>query len=345
MEKKIKEADNLIRQGKSSLAVIVIKDVLKEAPEDPYSHYLLGIARMKCLRFFLAKRAFEKANQLLPNKAENLRSLGWVKVMLGQLEEGRKDLREAISLDLVNPLAYIDLAMSYFHYFDFEEGKQWLERALSLAPEDQFLLDNAKIAKKLEKEFLNYPNKERQKMKKEKLNQKFQKFLRISTLQDYYAGKPLAQDEAEEVREEARLNGADALILTSKQEIGVASVRKLNKIAQKKEIIKKREEIEKEFSRLLKETSSPFSVEHIEDIIYHEKDNDDMMKIIAMFDRGSDISELENILELTNDAWNYFPHKILDGLSPAEKILAYMGKEKKTKGRAIIKPQKLTEKR
>lgn len=329
MENKIKEADNLIRQGKSSLAVIVIKDALKESPEYPYLHYLLGIARMKCLRFFLAKRAFEKANQLLPNKAENLRSLGWVKVMLGQLDEGRKDLRAAISLDLVNPLTYMDLAMSYFHYFDFQEGRQWLERALSLAPEDQSILNNAKIAKKLEKEFLEYSDKERQKMKREKSNQEFQKFLRISALQDCYAGKALAQDEAEEVREEARLNGADASVLTSEQEAEIVSVRKLNKISQKGRVVKKREEIEREFSRRLKKISSPFGVEHIKDIIYYEKDDDDLMKIISIFDQGGGAKELDQILEIVNDAWNYFPHKSLDGLCPMDKIWEYKNRHKK----------------
>lgn len=329
MEKKIKEADNLIRQGKSSLAVIVIKDALKEAPEYPYLYYLLGIARMKCLRFSLAKMALEKANQLLPNKSENLRSLGWVKVMLGQLEEGRKDLREAISLDLVNPLAYMDLAMSYFHYFDFQEGRQWLERALSLTPEDQFILNNAKIANKIEREFLRRPNKERQKMKKEKLDQEFQKFLRISALQDYYAGKPLTRDEAEEIREEARLNGSGASILTSEQEMEIASVKKLDKTSQKKEIIKKCKETERELSRLLKKINSPFSIEHIKDIIYREKDDDDLVKIISIFDRGGGVKELEQILEIVNDAWNYFPHKNLGSLCPMDKILEYKDRYKK----------------
>ena len=58
MEEEIKKADDLMRKGKSSLAVSIIKDALKETPEDPYFHYLLGIARMKCGRLFLAKRAF-----------------------------------------------------------------------------------------------------------------------------------------------------------------------------------------------------------------------------------------------------------------------------------------------
>ena len=52
-----------------------------------------------------------------------------------------------------------------------------------------------------------------------------------------------------------------------------------------------------------------------------------MMKVVAMFDRGGDASELENVLELVSDAWNYFPHKALGGLSPADKTLEYRNKK------------------
>ena len=80
---------------------------------------------------------------------------------------------------------------------------------------------------------------------------------------------------------------------------------------------------------MLEETESDFSLEDVKDVIFYEEDNDDMQKIIAMFDRGGDVSELSNILELVSDAWNYFPHKIINGLSPAEKLLEYQNKQKK----------------
>ncbi len=35
-------------------------------------------------------------------------------------------------------------------------------------------------------------------------------------------------------------------------------------------------------------------------------------KYIKIIDRGGDASELSNILELVSDAWNYFPHKLLE---------------------------------
>jgi len=97
----------------------------------------------------------------------------------------------------------------------------------------------------------------------------------------------------------------------------------------KQQIIERQKEIEQELIEMLKKTKSPFSLEHIKDIVFHEKEQDDMTKIMAMFDRGGDASELSNILELVSDAWNYFPHKILNGLSPAEKLLEYENKQNK----------------
>ena len=62
-----------------------------------------------------------------------------------------------------------------------------------------------------------------------------------------------------------------------------------------------------------------------------------MMKVVAIFDgstslttgRGGDASELSNVLELVTDAWNYFPHEVLGGISPAEKLLEYQEKQNK----------------
>jgi len=99
-------------------------------------------------------------------------------------------------------------------------------------------------------------------------------------------------------------------------------------IESKQQILERRKEIEQELVDMLKKTKNPFSLEHIKDIIFHEEDNDDMQKVIAIFDRGGDTSELSNILELASDAWNYFPHKIINGLSPAEKLLEYQNSKK-----------------
>ena len=94
------------------------------------------------------------------------------------------------------------------------------------------------------------------------------------------------------------------------------------------QILQRRKEIEQEILDMLKETESDFTLDHVQDVIFHEEDNDDMTKVVAMFDRGGDASELSNVLELVTDAWNYFPHKVLGGISPAEKLLEHHNKTK-----------------
>ncbi|MFH0791715.1 MAG: hypothetical protein V1905_00675 [bacterium] len=340
MEEEIMQADNLMRQGKSSLAVTIIKEEIKETPENSYLHYLLGIARMKCGRFFLAKIALEKANQLSPRHTENLRSLGWVKVMLGQLDEGRNDLREAIGLDLMNPLAYIDLAMSYFHYFDFKEGNEWLERGQSLAPKDPFILSNVKMMKEIEKDYLGCSANDLQEMRKEKLDRRVQLSSRISILESYSFKKPLTKDEAGEIREEARLNGLPISVVSEEDERKIIGAKNKSNSLKVKEILRKRNEIEKKLSNILKEINNPLTLGQIRDIIYREKNDNELTKIIQVFDRGQSIKELNRIFEIINDAWNYFPHKCLDGLCPMEAILKHNRTENQTINRLKKSPPK-----
>src|SRR3989338_7409291 len=94
-------------------------------------------------------------------------------------------------------------------------------------------------------------------------------------------------------------------------------------------LLDRRKEIEQELTDMLKETESEFTLDHVRDAIFHEEDNEDTMKVGAMFDRGGDASELSNVLELVTDAWNYFPHKILGGVSPAEKLLEHQNEHGK----------------
>lgn len=94
-------------------------------------------------------------------------------------------------------------------------------------------------------------------------------------------------------------------------------------ISNQQQILERRQEIEEELTDLLVETGSDFTLDHIRDVIYNEEEQDDFMHVVAMFDRGGDASELETILDLVTDAWNYFPHKSIGGLSPAEKALEY----------------------
>lgn len=104
----------------------------------------------------------------------------------------------------------------------------------------------------------------------------------------------------------------------------------------KKQIVKKRKELEEEIIDLLEkyesnftlredavkeilmETKSNFSLKDIKDIIFNEGNIEEArIKIIPMFN-CRDASDMGNVLGLIESIWNYFPHKALDGLSPVE---------------------------
>lgn len=82
-------------------------------------------------------------------------------------------------------------------------------------------------------------------------------------------------------------------------------------------ILAKRMKVEEDLSALIQETKSDISLEEIQDIIYDETDFDDLNDVVRMFDTGSPY-ELQDAIEIINDAWNYFPHRILNDLCPAE---------------------------
>lgn len=88
------------------------------------------------------------------------------------------------------------------------------------------------------------------------------------------------------------------------------------------EIDEYKTEVEADVNQLLEDTKSDFTLDDVKDAIYNEEENDDMQKVIAMFDDGNPVN-LSNAVEIATDAWNYFPHKVLNGLSPAEVLLEH----------------------
>lgn len=106
------------------------------------------------------------------------------------------------------------------------------------------------------------------------------------------------------------------------------------KYLNQKEILKKRREIEAAISGLLKETQSELTLEDIKSSIYDENDVNDLNRIIFSLDKGQNIDELNKTIQIINDAWNYFPHKCLDGFCPYEKFI----EAEKDRGRNLTPP-------
>ncbi|MFA7422054.1 MAG: hypothetical protein WCZ90_20385 [Melioribacteraceae bacterium] len=89
------------------------------------------------------------------------------------------------------------------------------------------------------------------------------------------------------------------------------------------EILERRWEMEENLIELIKRTDSALTFDEIKDMIYNEDGRDCMRKLIANFAKDQDIAQMNKDWQIVSSAWNYWPHKKLGGLSPAEKTLDY----------------------
>lgn len=96
------------------------------------------------------------------------------------------------------------------------------------------------------------------------------------------------------------------------------------------ELKNKRDKIKNELVKQLSKIKSKTTIDDILAIIYYENGQaaDNILKITAMLTDESDIPK-QKIIDLVLNAWNNFPHKSLNGLSPAEKAQQVYGSQKK----------------
>jgi len=85
------------------------------------------------------------------------------------------------------------------------------------------------------------------------------------------------------------------------------------------EIMKMRQQIEEQLEQVIKKTDTELKIDDIKNIVYNESGQKDLQKIISSFSSIQDFNELQQLVALIMDAWNYWPHKNLEGLAPVEK--------------------------
>lgn len=105
---------------------------------------------------------------------------------------------------------------------------------------------------------------------------------------------------------------------------GSAIVREAENVIARSEIAQRREEIERDLADMLRTAKSDMTLQDIKDFIYDEDDEDKTFHhLFRLFDIGQGAVELDDIIDVLTDAWNYFPHRALDGKSPQEMLLDY----------------------
>jgi hypothetical protein len=83
-------------------------------------------------------------------------------------------------------------------------------------------------------------------------------------------------------------------------------------------ILTERKHIEDELSEMFKRGRCALGVDAMKERIYHEHDIADLQRLVSFLDPDENLSNFQRQIDTIRDAWNYFPHEVLRGLSPAE---------------------------
>lgn len=87
----------------------------------------------------------------------------------------------------------------------------------------------------------------------------------------------------------------------------------------KEEVKERQRGIEQELTEIFKKGKTTLNIMSIKKLIANDNYDDLMYQMMKL--GGNDNHKINQMLDLANDAWNYFPHKDLGNISPAENAL------------------------
>jgi Flp pilus assembly protein TadD len=122
-----------LREGRVDLALDAFKRAAKADPKNPYFQKGLGQAYAAKREWGPAIAALRKALEISPYYADAKNDLGYVLIMSGDREGGKKELLSAFS-DAMNPapeLSAYNLGRAYLEERNTEEAIQWFRTSLS----------------------------------------------------------------------------------------------------------------------------------------------------------------------------------------------------------------------
>lgn len=197
--------DFYLNVGRPDRALAPLRQATRLAFYEGIGHYLLGVAYIKVARFHLAERELEMAGNLLTEKADVRAHLGRAKMMLGNIEEGRKLIAEALRDEPDNPFIKADMAQSYAAEKNYEEALRWAE---DIQSDNPFFAENAAELRKLKEGFDRLTSEEQKASKEEAFNKEAGNKMRIEMMLSLAdGGNGLTPEDIAEINEEMRLHG------------------------------------------------------------------------------------------------------------------------------------------
>jgi predicted O-linked N-acetylglucosamine transferase (SPINDLY family) len=137
-----REAAALTRAGRTQEALLVLRALVQQAPNDFAAFYNLGFTLQHLGRWDEAVAAYKRSAALNPAFAEARVNLGSTLQHQGRLEEAQLAFREAAALNASLVQAHYNLGLVLKRLGRWEESLEPFRRALSLSPRDAAIWDH-----------------------------------------------------------------------------------------------------------------------------------------------------------------------------------------------------------
>ena len=122
-----------LREGRLDLALGAFKRAVKADPKNPYFQKGLGQAYAAKRDWSAAIASFRKALEINPYYIDTKNDLGYVLIMSGDREGGKRELLAAFS-DAMNPapeISAFNLGRAYFEEHNTDEAVRWFRTSIS----------------------------------------------------------------------------------------------------------------------------------------------------------------------------------------------------------------------
>jgi tetratricopeptide (TPR) repeat protein len=138
-----KEASGKIRQGDFDGAIIILKNMIADNPEDANAHYLLGISYLKKKMLPEAVEALTRTTELIPSFAGAYLHLGISYREQKELEKALQYYEKAIELEPSSVESLYNGGLILFELNRVPEALTYFEKTLELRPADPEFLEMA----------------------------------------------------------------------------------------------------------------------------------------------------------------------------------------------------------
>ncbi len=131
----VEEATELLNEERFHEALVALRAIIKNAPQNPYAYHFLGVALYEVGELEPARDAYRAALRLAPTHLGARVALSHVLRQLGDPKEAIKEGSIALTQSPTDPDALHAVGLAYLERGDDKAARKYLEAFLATKPE------------------------------------------------------------------------------------------------------------------------------------------------------------------------------------------------------------------